>query len=98
MMRLKTALEEQATEHESDIAGLKTKNKELLTKLKAANEGKDSDPAEVARLEGELEKAQKDLKAATKERDANAKLLETSPKVTLKASAVLRLRRLPKMP
>jgi hypothetical protein len=74
---VKDALEEQAAEHESDIAGLKTKNKELLTKLKAANEGKDGDPAEVARLEGELEKVQKDLKAVTKERDSNAKLLDT---------------------
>jgi hypothetical protein len=69
------ALAEQATEHETAIAGLKDKNKDLLGKLAKANKG-EGDPAEVARLETELEgvrtqlaTATRDLGKITKERD-----------------------------
>jgi len=77
------ALEEAATEHEAEIAGLKTKNVELIGKLKKAREG-GNDPAEVEKLEAKLEaqtkelsEAQKALKAATKERDTFKAASET---------------------
>lgn len=60
------ALLEAADEHETAVEGLKTKNTELLGKLKKAREGKDGDPEEVTRLEAALEKASGDLKVATK--------------------------------
>lgn len=65
---VKTALAEQAEEHETEIQGLKDKNKELIGKLKAAKngEGGEVDTAEVARLEGELRDTKKALRAAEK--------------------------------
>lgn len=60
------ALEEAETEHEAGIAGLKTKNKELIAdnrKLKADG----PDAAAVERLEAANEKLTADLKTATKE-------------------------------
>jgi hypothetical protein len=57
------ALAELATEHEADIGGLKTKNKELLAKIKSG----DSNPEEVARLEGEVERLNGTVKLLTKE-------------------------------
>lgn len=69
------ALAEAQAEHEGEVEGLKSKNKELLGKLKKAQSG-EGDPAEVARLEGELETAkaalktaEKNLKTVTTERD-----------------------------
>lgn len=58
------ALEELRQEHEEDIAGLKSKNKELVQKLAKARQG--SDEGEVARLEAELEKTQAELAEAKK--------------------------------
>lgn len=67
------ALEEQATAHETDIKGLKDKNKELIGRIKA-NDG--VDPAELQRLQTEVEttqtalkEAQTNLKKTSKERD-----------------------------
>lgn len=69
------ALEEANVEHDANVKGLKDKNRELLGKLKAAEKG-EGDPAEVARLEGEVEaltakvkESEKALKGLTKERD-----------------------------
>ena len=66
-------------EHEAATAGLKAKTKELLGKLRKAESGEAGDPAEVARLEDELQKSQKALKdaeksfgALTKEKEALA--------------------------
>lgn len=59
------AIEELRQEHEDDIAGLKTKNKDLLTRLAKARQG--SDEGEVSRLETELEKVQGELTEAKKQ-------------------------------
>lgn len=65
------ALAEAAEEHDADVQGLKTKNKELLRKLKEAETGNGGgdNSAEVERLEGELRESKKALKAAEKARD-----------------------------
>lgn len=64
------ALAEAAEEHESNIAGLKNKNKELLAKLKAAgSEDTAKIEAELEKIQTELKEAQKALKTVTKERD-----------------------------
>lgn len=64
-----TALEEQAEEHETELAGLKAKRTELLGKIKDLQQGKGGaeDAAEVTRLEGELATATKEVKRLTKE-------------------------------
>ena len=59
------ALAALTAEHETDIAGLKSKNIELLAKLKEASKG-ENNAAEVARLETELEKVQTQLKDSVK--------------------------------
>lgn len=66
------ALADQTTEHEADVAGLKTKNTDLLAKLKKANSG-ENDAAEVARLEGENETLKGQVKDATKKLTAAEK-------------------------
>jgi len=65
---------ELATEHEAAITGLKTKNKELLAKVKA---GGDGDPKAIEALENEID-ANK-TKIANLEKDARkaAKTIET---------------------
>ena len=62
------ALEEAANKHEEEIAGLKTKNKDLIDRIKKlrASSG-DGDPEEVSRLEAELEEKKTLLKAAEKD-------------------------------
>lgn len=77
------ALEEQREEHETAVEGLKTKNRELLAKLKKAREGGDNAEvarleAEVERLEGELSTATASLKATTKELDKITKERDTA--------------------
>src|SRR5690348_9177329 len=57
------ALAEAEAEHEAATTGLKTKNAQLIEKLKMGGEG---DPAEVARLEGEIETLNKSLKDTNK--------------------------------
>lgn len=59
------ALAEAAEEHETAVEGLKTKNAELLGKLKKAREGK-GDPENVEKLESQIEQANADLKLAQK--------------------------------
>lgn len=71
------ALEEQREEHETAVEGLKTKNRELLAKLKKAREGGDN--AEVARLEAENERLESELADANK---ALAKTTKELDKVT----------------
>lgn len=74
------ALSEANEEHELSIAGLKKKNGELLAKLKDANKDGNGDPAEVSRLENELEVAQKQLKDTTKELNKTKGSLEETTK------------------
>lgn len=81
-----TALTTQAEEHEAEIGGLRNKNKELLAKLKTGAEG---DPAEVAKLEADLDAANKQLKelnkslkSVTTERDEVKSLHETESQFT----------------
>ena len=86
------ALEEARTQHEADIEGLKTKNKDLLTKLaRARAAGGEGSAEEVTRLESELETtqanlrdaqaklrtAERDLRTASSERDTARTALET---------------------
>ena len=52
---------------EEAVDGLKTKNSELLTKLKKAQKNSEIDPAEHAALQDELEQSQSDLAAAQKD-------------------------------
>lgn len=75
------AITDAKAEWDAETAGLKTKNRELLTKLRAAGE---ISPDDVAKIEGERDKALTDLAEAkkqigtlTKERDASVKDLET---------------------
>ena len=72
---------ELAAEHEAEISGLKAKNKDLLGKIKR---GIEADPAEIERLETEVETLQgkvreydKSLKTISKERDALRTSFET---------------------
>lgn len=82
------ALAEQIEEHEADIAGLKSKNTELLGKIaKIRKEGSPDAAAELERVEGELastktalSKATRDLNKAVKERDDYKIESETSSK------------------
>ncbi|MGL4640652.1 MAG: hypothetical protein ACRCVX_13095, partial [Shewanella sp.] len=81
---VKDALEAQQQEHEDEIEGLKSKNQELLGKLrKARTEGGAENAGEIERLETELHETQgklrkaesdlrqvnRDLSAAHEERD-----------------------------
>lgn len=66
---------------ETEVAGLKKKNQELLNKVRAAG---DITPEELARVEGERDKAiadaadlRKQVGTLTKERDGAVKALET---------------------
>lgn len=59
------ALADAKVEHDAEIAGLKTKNKELLGKLAKAKTG-EGDPDEVSRLEAQIEELQGKLKEADK--------------------------------
>lgn len=68
-------------EKETELAGLKKKNQELLNKVRAAG---DISPEDLAKVEAERDKAQgdlaeanKQLKALTAERDKAVKALET---------------------
>lgn len=71
------ALEEQATAHEAEITGLKTKNTQLLDRLRKAREGGGDNGEEVARLERELEETAGKLRTAEAElRTVNRKLGE----------------------
>lgn len=89
------ALENARDEHETEIEGLKTKNKDLLTKLsKARKDTGDGSAEEVTRLESELDTARtelatanskarqldRDLKAVTATRDTVTAELETERK------------------
>jgi uncharacterized protein YggU (UPF0235/DUF167 family) len=73
------ALADAETEHEQNIEGLKNKNKELVIKLKAAQEGK-ANPQEVERLEEALEKSQTELKNLNKEHKKITTTLEETTK------------------
>ncbi len=64
---------------EEATAGLSEKNKELLKELKEARKGRDIDPAEVEKLEEQIEQLQGQLKAAQKEAKT---LKETADKAT----------------
>lgn len=70
------ALEEQQSEHETEIQGLKDKRDELLAKLKKARTGEGSEnTAEIERLEDQLSDAQSELrKAQTEVRQLNRQL------------------------
>lgn len=81
------ALLEQAEEHETATTGLKAKVADLLGKLKKANTG-ESDGAEVARLEGELEVAKGQLKETTKKLTTTEKALTTASESLTTESAV----------
>lgn len=77
---IKAALVEQATEHESDIAGLKSKNTELLAQIKKGG----GTAEDILKLENQLEanqtelkQAQKDLRKATKDLTEASSTLET---------------------
>lgn len=73
------ALAEQTTEHEEATEGLKNKNTELLRdlrKAKAAQPKGESDPAEVTRLEEQLEENKKLLAEANKALKKTQKELE----------------------
>jgi hypothetical protein len=85
---IKAALAEQAHEHEQDIAGLKTKNTELLGKLAKAEKG-ENNASEVARLETlveenqtKLRSAEKDLKTANTNLQNITKAYETESQIT----------------
>lgn len=74
------AIAEATSEHEADVAGLKNKNKQLLDQIKKGGEG---DPAEITRLETEVETlkvkardGEKTIKALTKERDETKTALD----------------------
>lgn len=89
------AIAELREEHETEITGLKNKNKDLLTKLAKARAGGDSE--DVTRLEAELEKAQGELTTAQKalkqfEKDIAAltKRAETAEQAATTESAVAR--------
>lgn len=71
------ALAEAQAENDTATAGLKAKNTQLLTQLKKAEKG-EGDPAEVARLEGELETAQTKLAETTKALKTATKAAETA--------------------
>lgn len=74
------ALEAQSTEHETEITGLKNKNKELIGKLKEADK---VDPAKIAELEFEIETNKKALVKAEKQLEqTHAKLSEANDKLT----------------
>ena len=83
------ALAELQTEHEADIAGLKTKNTELLAKLKDASKG-ENNAADIARLETQLEDIQTKLKNAEKEVKAKTGELTTAQKALEVESGVTR--------
>lgn len=77
---LATAKAEWEADKETEVAGLKKKNQELLNKVRAAG---DITPEEVARIEAERDKAlgeatdlKKQVGTLTKERDTAAKALE----------------------
>lgn len=75
------ALAAQVEEHEADVSGLKTKNKELLGKLREAQQGK-GDPAEIAALQDQLTESKESLAKAQKDlTKANTKLEETTGKL-----------------
>lgn len=85
------ALDEANETHESEIEGLRTKNRDLIGKLKKAREGADNgdSQAEVDRLELELGESNKALKAANKalktaevERDNHKSAYESEAAVT----------------
>ena len=57
------ALEQARDEHQTEVDALKSKNTELLGKLKKAREGNE-DAGEVARLESELETSSSQLREA----------------------------------
>jgi DNA-binding protein YbaB len=59
------ATEELTAEHEENISGLKTKNADLVTRLKKAQEGV-KDPEEISRLETQLDTVKAELKEAKK--------------------------------
>lgn len=76
------ALEEAATTHEADVTGLKNKNKELVAKLRAANDGKGK-PEDIAALEEQLDGVKADLAKVNKEfKKTTDKLTETSEALT----------------
>lgn len=67
------AIAEAEASHDSDVQGLKEKNKELLARIKKGGEG---DPEEITRLESEIDtlkakvkESDKVLRTLTKERD-----------------------------
>lgn len=81
-----SALSEAEAEHETAVTGLKKKNADLLKKIK---EGGDGDPAEVAKLEEEIDAlkakvkdSDKAVKSLTKERDDLKTTAETEAKVS----------------
>ena len=85
------ALDDANENHETEIEGLKTKNRDLIGKLKKAREGADNgdSQAEVDRLEIELADSTKALKAATKslktvetERDAHKASFDAEAVIT----------------
>lgn len=70
--------EELEAEHEAEVEGLKSKRDELLAKLRKARAGTDgNDDAEITRLEGELETANKDLREAKKDLRESERNLKT---------------------
>lgn len=62
------------------ISGLDKKNKDLLAELKEAKKGKTIDPAEVERLETQIEKLNGDLTAAQKAASDAAKAADKATK------------------
>ena len=70
------ALEEQREAHETEIDGLKKKNRDLLNKLSQARKDNGGDnTAEIERLEKELEESQNSLRTAQSDlRETNRKL------------------------
>lgn len=82
------AIEDAKAAFNEEVDGLKTKNRELLAKVRAA---KEIDPADISKLEeenerlkGELSKAQKEAKDATKFAEAATKALENESGYTSK--------------
>lgn len=71
------AVAEKEAEHEAAVAGLRNKNKDLLTKLAKAKagEGGEDQTAEVERLETALSEANAKLKAAEKDAKTSAKAI-----------------------
>lgn len=87
---IKAAVKEAVTDAVDEaVTGLKTKNKELLGKLKKANKNAEIDPADHAalqteneELEANLSKANKALKVANTESDKIKTQYETESKVS----------------